>query len=200
MARWTNKVGWFGIALSLLACWALVLLAIMFANDHGSIFRQAFIENQFGMGILAMLAGSLVACVLGKCRPLQIRHNASTLWYRSGIAGVYFLAFAVCMTHNPSGKPVAVIVAVVAGVCFIVMVWGFFKARQQFTLRTLFLVTTGFAVLCSAAHYIPIAPLVVFLAAIAMQWVRPPLPEVTNTTRSSGESPSGTAGHENKMD
>jgi hypothetical protein len=200
MPRWTNKVGWFGVALSLLACWALVLLAIMFANDYGSIFRQAFIENQFGMGILAMLAGHLVGCVLRKCRPIRIRHTAPQLWYRLGIVGIYFLALAVCMTHNPAGKPFAVVMTVVAGVCFIVMVWGFFKVRQQFTLRTLFLVTTGFAVLCSAAHYIPIAPLVVFLAVIAGDWLKPALPKATNTTQSPGESPPGTADHKDTID
>ncbi len=67
---------------------------------------------------------------------------------------------------------VLVLFAVASGF-FVIMVWKFVKARQQFTLRTLLLVTAGVAVLCSAAQYISLAPLLIFLAIPAAEWAWP---------------------------
>jgi hypothetical protein len=52
------------------------------------------------------------------------------------------------------------------------MVWTFCKQRPQFSLRSIFLATVGVALLCSVAYYVPIAPLVMFLALCAMAWIR----------------------------
>ena len=78
-----------------------------------------------------------------------------TPWYFDGIAAVFFFGDGAILHHL--GSLVARIDSVFAfGAAAMLcgtMVWRFFRAWQQYTLRTLMLVTLGVAMLCSASHY-----------------------------------------------
>jgi len=47
----------------------------------------------------------------------------------------------------------------------------FWKERPQFTLRSLFLVTLGVAVLCSMSYYLPVAPIIALAAFPTIIWL-----------------------------
>ncbi len=147
---------------------------------------------------MAVPAGELVAVLVRKRRKVQVRPETPKPWYWLGIKCVSCFAFVVCMRDSPLPKGLfsflfdSFLFAVAAAYFFFTL-WMFYKARQQFTLRTLFLVTFAVAVLCSTAQYIPIAPLLVFLGPPVAEWAswRPPSPSsaADATAQSQGTTP-----------
>ncbi len=135
---------------------------LWFCVEHRSLFN-----NYEGRCELAELAGLIAVPFAFQHRPVQ----PLPPWCFPGILGVFTLALATT-TRGPSSSMFLVVFFVFAGVFFAGAVWDFFKARQQFTIRTLMLVTLGVAILCSVSFYVPIVPLLFFLtiptAAYAM--------------------------------
>lgn len=178
----------------------LSLIGTNFALEW-QIFSKAFIEDEFGNAILAMPAGMLVAKRLRKYRRVQPKTNMPIPWYSYGILGVFITAFAICLVHSSARRvssPANLVVQsyvilgfVLAALAFIAMVWKFVKVRQQYNLRTLFAFTTAIAVLCSIAHYVRIAPLLIFFAPPAMEWAkcRSALKAATPANDTSGMQP-----------
>ena len=143
----------------------------------------------------------LVAKRLRKYRRVQPKTNMPIPWYSYGILGVFITAFAICLVHssarrvyfpaNLMAQSYVILGFVLAALAFIAMVWKFVKVRQQYNLRTLFAFTTAIAVLCSIAHYVRIAPLLIFFAPPAMEWAkcRSALKAATPANDTSGMQP-----------
>jgi hypothetical protein len=137
-------------------------------------------KNELFMCFMAVAGGHLVASLLFGRRVARVQGSTPSSWHFYGSQGVYFFAFALCVArsnlpHNKSdtfNMVACVLFFAWSVVCFATMAWKFFKARQQFTIGTLLMVTLGVAILCSAASYISPLPPVMFLATFAMQWAR----------------------------
>jgi len=148
---------------------ALLVLLLLFAR-----FRLS-IDSEYGMSLLAALAGSIVALFVCRHGSAQfLPRDPSGPWYYHGIAGILFAIIGINSPHNLSENTSYLCVSsfAIAGLCFATMVWKFIRVRQQFTLRTLMLAALGIAILCGVSVYIPMVPLVVFLAVPALKWAR----------------------------
>jgi hypothetical protein len=152
---------WFELVFGL-----LVLTGFLFACMK---FRW-LIDNEQGRTGLAAWAGLIVALFVYRHRPVQ-----PLSWYCHGILGVYLVVLGITLSRDRYGNQAPylwVLFYVSAGLCFAITALNFFEAHQQFTLRTLMLVTLGVAVLCSVSRYVPIATLI-FLGLPAFAWTMP---------------------------
>ena len=123
----------------------------------------------------ALLAGLFTAFLVRQHRrPQVVPHGSTSPWYHDGIVGVLLLLMGIDFSHDLAGELSYSCVGVfaIAALFLASMARKFFTARQQFTLRTLMLVTLGVAILCSVSFYVPIVPLLIFLAIPALEWAR----------------------------
>jgi hypothetical protein len=154
--------------------WVELLLALLTLLLMQSPFRPPA-DREFGISVLAAFAGSIVAVYMHRGGFAEaLPRDLTGPWYYDGIACVLFALIGINLPHNFGEKTSCLCVAsfAVAGICLTIMVWKFFRVRQQFTLRTLMLVALGVATVCGAWVYLPIVPLFVFLAIPALKWAK----------------------------
>ena len=116
---------------------------------------------------VAMVAALPVGVFIFLHRRAQAgQHRPKLPWYAFGVFGLYVASRALMYMRGPSEHPDCFVVAflVAAGVFLLLAVWKFFKDRQQFTLGTLMLVTSGVALFFSLSYYVSAVPLLIFLA------------------------------------
>ncbi len=165
--------------------WIVLAFSLLAVAGYFWVFGDfpRFISSAFGICVLAAFAASLAALIVFPHRPAEILlGDEISPWYCDGIWGVFWVAMGIAMigvaTVRHSSPLSWAGYFVFAGACLATMLLKFFRARQQFTLRTLMLVTLGVAILCSTSRYVPIVDLLVFLILPAWVWARlwPPPP------------------------
>jgi hypothetical protein len=168
------------------------------ATPHGATMLEIG-SWQYSACLLAFAAGNIAALVISSCDVPRVwcnigfgktntensatePPNTPSTWYFHASQFAYFLAIAVFLAPlafclgAADGYFVLWLVVCLAcsGICIVKMVRTFFEARQQFTIRTLLIVTFAVALLCSIAHYISLVPiavlLVLLLAPPANEW------------------------------
>lgn len=121
---------------------------------------------------IAASIGSLIALVLLRfCRASRKSRGAGRQvpqCYLRGIGVLVLTAWAYAFRQDGFA-----LFMMAGGAAFnlVLAIRLFFKERPQFTLRSLFLLTLGVAMLCSTSYYVPIAPVILVAAIPLFVWL-----------------------------
>jgi hypothetical protein len=125
--------------------------AAMVKTTLPTLWRM-LVESEYGIVVLLFLSVSLAgAFLIFMRRHVFMRRTLTTPWCFHGFGTVQMLAICIFLP-----KPLNLVGFVSAGLCLANTVAMFLAARQQFTERTLLLLTFGVVLLCSLCCYVPI--------------------------------------------